>query len=340
MVPQVSPWGTVTGRCADSLTQVWANPKATRVGTELKSLVEVPPGWSMVGFDVDSQELRLAALVGDTVLGIPGCTPLGIQVLIGNKATKTDTHSVVAKEQGIARDHVKPEVYGAIYGQGLAGTIGYLASVLPGLDPQELQQLAQTFLDVFKGVRSYGQYAGGLASQAFNQLGARTQARPQKTVILGKMLSQSFDGRDFATTRLNWEVQAPGADFRDLLLVLSRWLYKQLGVEGRVLLTIHDEIRTMVREGQEVRAAWALQTAHLLAWAVTLEALGMDRIPLALAYASEIDVDTVLRKSPRDGCTTPTQPDPIPPGQSWTPSDLLTRLGQPARLGETPERPL
>lgn len=54
VLPQISPNGTVTGRCADSLWQVLANPKPKRLGTELKSMVEAPTGYSIVGGDIDS----------------------------------------------------------------------------------------------------------------------------------------------------------------------------------------------------------------------------------------------------------------------------------------------
>ena len=36
-----------------------------RVGSELKALIRAPPGYCFVGADVDSQELWIAALLGD-----------------------------------------------------------------------------------------------------------------------------------------------------------------------------------------------------------------------------------------------------------------------------------
>ena len=43
-----------------------------RVGSELKSLVQAPPGYHLVGADVDSQELWIATLLGDTRFAIHG----------------------------------------------------------------------------------------------------------------------------------------------------------------------------------------------------------------------------------------------------------------------------
>lgn len=36
-----------------------------RVGSELKAMVQVPPGYHLVGADVDSQELWIAAMLGE-----------------------------------------------------------------------------------------------------------------------------------------------------------------------------------------------------------------------------------------------------------------------------------
>lgn len=35
------------------------------MGSELKAMVQVPPGYSLVGADVDSQELWIAAVLGE-----------------------------------------------------------------------------------------------------------------------------------------------------------------------------------------------------------------------------------------------------------------------------------
>lgn len=53
-IPMMAVNGTITGRATDSIWQVLANPKATRIGTELKSKVAPFPGYSLVGADVDS----------------------------------------------------------------------------------------------------------------------------------------------------------------------------------------------------------------------------------------------------------------------------------------------
>ena len=39
--------------------------QVNRVGSELKAMVQAPPGYHIVGADVDSQELWIAAVLGD-----------------------------------------------------------------------------------------------------------------------------------------------------------------------------------------------------------------------------------------------------------------------------------
>lgn len=54
-----------------------------RVGSELKAMVQVPPGYHLVGSDVDSQELWIAAVLGEShFAGMHGETRCHIDLLI------------------------------------------------------------------------------------------------------------------------------------------------------------------------------------------------------------------------------------------------------------------
>lgn len=79
------------------------------IGTDLKSMVECPQGWCLVGADVDSQEQWIAAILGDSALGfgIAGATPFSNMLLAGSKSDHSDLHSVVAKQVNITRDKAK-----------------------------------------------------------------------------------------------------------------------------------------------------------------------------------------------------------------------------------------
>lgn len=62
----VRPWGEQeeSDRAPTwGLTSLFLQPD--RVGSELKAMVQAPPGYVLVGADVDSQELWIAAVLGD-----------------------------------------------------------------------------------------------------------------------------------------------------------------------------------------------------------------------------------------------------------------------------------
>lgn len=568
-LPRINVTGTVTRRCADNMWQIASNPKRSRIGTELKSLVEAPEGYTFVGADVASQELWIAASLGDALTGYCGATALGLMTLIGVKADKTDPHSVVAAKVGISRDLAKNILYGCvpmdtqaltrsgwktydhlqigdeilaynpetglnewtpilhltyhddavvmqselsdgwtvrstpdhrwygdirrrkgdvrfyepcvmttseivtesrilvaaraedgvgiadippnkykydwcayvlsmtsserkaflagvlvadgnwcdrqetwfitqkrgnfsdamqlamylegymvrvfrhsndvdklrfckkkrvtgqrlkhkfienqpvwcpttkfgtwvmkqgkvititgncIYGLGQKGVTDYIAKSNPLMPRSECESMAKTLLNLVKGYKSKhtGSFVGGLGSESFNVMDEIADSDNPTTPILKARMSKALAGQeDFKTTRTNWVIQSSGVDFRDLLVLYTRYCFEQLGVRGRLLLTIHDELRTIVVTEDTNKAAYALQLAHLLTRAYFTDALGLDCIPAGVAWFPEIDADKVLRKDPTADQVTPSQPEAIKPGYCIKPIDLTEYL--------------
>jgi DNA polymerase gamma 1 len=113
-----------------------------------------------------------------------------------------------------------------------------------------------------------------------------------------------------------------------MLVILTKWFYKRFGVDGRLVITIHDEIRTCVRTEHVTRAIYALQLAHLYVRAGFILAHKLDNIPAGVAWFSAVDVDsTCLRKDPRDPQVTPTQ-DALPLGYTVNAQELYIELTQ------------
>lgn len=108
IIPQVVVCGTLTRRAVEPTWMTASNAQLERIGSELRSMVQAPPGYSIVGADVDSQELWIASVLGDASFArVHGATPLGWMTISGNKASQTDMHSVTAKAIGISRNHAK-----------------------------------------------------------------------------------------------------------------------------------------------------------------------------------------------------------------------------------------
>ena len=117
-------------------------------------MVRAPPGYHMVGADVDSQELWIAAVLGDMhFTGIHGSTGIGWMTLQGSKADGTDVHSNTARTVGISRDHAKILNYGRIYGAGKPFMELLLGKFNPSLSSSEIKSKASTLYVATKGER-------------------------------------------------------------------------------------------------------------------------------------------------------------------------------------------
>ena len=115
----------------------------------------------------------------------------------------------------------------------------------------------------------------------------------------------SLSIRDLKHFRINWVVQSSAVDFLHLLLVTVEWLFREMGVRGRFVISIHDEIRYLVVSEDRYKASLALHLANLLVRCEVSAKLGLDSLPASTAFFSSVDVDTVLRKEPIADCVTP-----------------------------------
>src|SRR5229473_2469107 len=125
ILPQVITMGAVTRRVIER-TRLTASNAENRVGSELKAMVRAPPGYAIVGADVDSEELWISSVMGDAQFGIHGATALGWMTLEGTKVAGTDLHSKTASILGLSRDQAKVFNYSRIYGAGMRHAVQLL----------------------------------------------------------------------------------------------------------------------------------------------------------------------------------------------------------------------
>lgn len=93
------------------------------------------------------------------------------------------------------------------------------------------------------------------------------------------------------TSRVNWVVQSSAVDYLHLMLVAMKWLLEEFAIDGRFCISIHDEVRYLVREEDRYRAALALQITNLLTrWAGPLACrvrrAGVDQAGCDLSFTS------------------------------------------------------
>ncbi|KAJ8502499.1 hypothetical protein ONZ45_g11687 [Pleurotus djamor] len=340
IIPQVITMGTVTRRAIEKTWLTASNAKKNRVGSELKALVRAPPGYAIVGADVDSEELWISSCMGDAQFGLHGATALGWMTLEGTKAAGTDLHSKTANILGISRDQAKVFNYSRIYGAGMRHAILLLLQSNAEMLPEQAQKLAENLYASTKGKNThrtdiFGRkfWFGGTESFVFNKLEEIALSAKPETPALGcgvtHALSKEFlpsdFGADYMPSRINWVVQSSGVDYLHLLIVSMDHLIQKYDIQARYLISVHDEVRYLVKEEDKYRVALALQIANLWTRSLFAMKLGMSDLPQGVAFFSAVDVDHVLRKEVDLPCVTPSQPIPIPPGESLTIQTVLEK---------------
>ncbi|KAF8515485.1 DNA polymerase family A-domain-containing protein [Hysterangium stoloniferum] len=331
ILPQVITMGTVTRRAIEKTWLTASNAKKNRIGSELKAMVRAPEGYAIVGADVDSEELWISSCMGDAQFGLHGATAIGWMTLEGTKKAGTDLHSKTASILGISRDQAKVFNYSRIYGAGMKHAMLLLMQGNAAMLPEQAQKLAEQLYSSTKGKNTHrpdmfgGKFwYGGTESYVFNKLEQIALSDEPKTPALGcgvtyalskQYLPEKF-GADYLPSRINWVVQSSGVDYLHLLIVSMEHLLQAYNIDARYLISVHDELRYLVKEEDKYRAALALQIANLWTRSMFAYRLGMDDLPQGVAFFSAVDVDKVLRKEVDMACVTPSQPIPIPPGET------------------------
>ncbi|KAK9467116.1 DNA polymerase family A-domain-containing protein [Lipomyces arxii] len=337
ILPTIIPMGTITRRAVEATWLTASNAKKNRVGSELKSMVCAPDGYKFVGADVDSEELWIASLVGDSQFGIHGGTAIGWMTLEGTKALSTDLHSRTADILKITRNDAKVFNYGRIYGAGLKFAIQLLRKFNPTITDAEATKVATQLYQSTKGAkvkraskafRRGPFWYGGTESLMFNKLEEIADQHVPRTPVLGcaiteALMSENLERSAFMTSRINWAIQSSGVDYLHLMIVSMNYLIEKFKLDARLCITLHDEMRYLVKDKDAYKVAMALQVSNIWTRAMFCEQLGIHDIPQSCAFFSAVDIDTVIRKEVDVPCVTPSHPNAIPPGQSLDIAKLL-----------------
>lgn len=337
ILPWALPMGTITRRAAESTWLVAANPKPNRIGSELKAMVTAPPGYAIVGADVDSEEIWIASLLGDAQFRLHGGSALGFMNLEGTKNDKTDVHSKTAEMLGISRDSAKIFNYGRIYGASAKFAALLLRQLNPTFTVVAATQIANDLYAATKGRRTSGKgiydrkfWRGGTESFMFNKLEELVEQEAPRTPVLAAGITQALmrkylNNNGFLPSRINWAIQSSGVDYLHLLIVSMDYLIRRYNLDARLVITVHDEIRYLAKEEDKYRVAMALQVANVWTQAMFSQQMGIDDLPQKVAYLSAVDIDHVLRKTTDMPCVTPSHLESIPSGESLDITALLEK---------------
>ncbi|PIO64428.1 hypothetical protein TELCIR_13943 [Teladorsagia circumcincta] len=181
-------------------------------------------------------------------------------------------------------------------------------------------------------------FNGGYESATFNYLEMQTHRDVLRTPVLDCRLSDSLSAlpketpdRWSFTARykrsvMNWLVQSSAVDFLHLLLVCMEWLCREYDIRARFVISIHDEVRYLCPEEDAPRLALALMLSNMYVRSFISSKLGIEQLPSSVAFFSQVDCDTVLRKEVHIPCFN-ADGSPVPEGVTWTIDDVLKLTG-------------
>ncbi|CCH61299.1 hypothetical protein TBLA_0E02450 [Henningerozyma blattae CBS 6284] len=342
IVPKLITMGTVTRRAVENTWLTASNAKNNRIGSELKAMISAPTGYSFVGADVDSEELWIASLVGDSVFKLHGGTAIGWMCLEGTKNEGTDLHTKTAEILGCTRNEAKVFNYGRIYGAGVRFASQLLKNFNPNLSPGDCSAIAKKLYESTKGkIKRNNKFKfpkfwyGGSESILFNQLEQIAEQPYPRTPVLGCGITKSLQkgnlnaNNSYLPSRINWCIQSSGVDYLHLLVCSMDYLIQRYQLKARLCITIHDEIRYLVKEEDKYKVAMALQISNLWTRSIFCEQMGIYDLPQNCAFFTAIDIDHILRKEVDMDCVTPSNQDPLLPfGESLDIYKLLEKIGK------------
>ncbi|TFH84681.1 hypothetical protein EQG41_21145, partial [Billgrantia azerbaijanica] len=152
-----------------------------------------------------------------------------------------------------------------------------------------------THTDEFFGAKFW---FGGTESYVFNKLESIALSDNPKTPALDcgvtNALTKKFLGKvdfgngrlseEYMPSRINWVVQSSGVDYLHLLITAMEWMLQKYSIDARFMLSVHDEVRYLVKDEDRYRAALALQIANIWTRALFAFKLQMDDLPLGCAF--------------------------------------------------------
>lgn len=338
-LPEIIPSGTVTGRSTGALAVVMTNTSPKRSGSEMKLWFGVEKGHVKISADYSGQESEIFTAHIDAQEGHSGLNVYSCIVHAGKQSNKTDIHNVVAKMLSatapvtIERKLAKNMNFA---NQFFCGSEKLALMVYIGLNGSlpmdQCLEVANAFQEQTRGKIDYGRYFDGMASIGFNRLKEMAKEPGQYCRLTYRPISAPLDAKNACwvneegkkinselTTRANYSIQGTGQGLIDICMIVCRILGNEFNVPFNPGIVIHDEFHadTLEETGQDF--AWIFQVAHFFSKALMYERFGVNNMPINKMWFESVEVDTFLRKTPKDAGVTPSNSIPYP--HLWFPND-------------------
>lgn len=333
IVPQTIPHNTATNRAGEHLWLTVPDPKPEKIGTEVKTRVQVKPPYVFVSSDYDGQESVIASVFADAHYGIAGSTQFSHSILAGSKEDGTDMHSMTAKRIGISRTIAKNCNYGMLFGSGVKTLAATIRKGNKSIPIPQAEEMAKKLISAKKGQKPSKDstiLVGGSDSHAYNEMARIANSDIPLNPLSRTRMSTAFRPqvvrKDFFTMRNNWVIQSTGSALLHAFLTGMAYLTRKYGVEARFCMSVHDSILYMCKESDADTVSALYQVAHAWSWAWLRYNYGIYEMPHANAWFSSIEVDSIFRKSATASTITVSQTVQEPHGRAHTITSLVPVL--------------
>ena len=330
IVPSAVPHNTSTNRAGENLWLTVPDPKYYKIGSEIKTRVQAPPGYVFVQSDFDAQEAVIASIFADSYYKVAGSNQLSHSILAGSKEEGSDMHSMTAKSIGISRDVAKGCNYAMMYGCGaktLANTIRRGNKTIPMSKAIEMGRLLISIKKGQKASPNSDVLIDGSDSYAYNVMTKLAKTLVPINPLSGTKMSTAFRpanvGTEFWTMRNNWCIQSTGSAMLHGFITAMAHLAKTQNINAKFCMAVHDSVLYMCPESQAMEVAKMFQVAHVWCWAWLRYNFGIYEMPTSNAWLSSVEIDKIFRKSAHSSTITVSQSIKEPDGKSYTMSDLI-----------------
>lgn len=333
IIPAAVPMNTASNRSGENLWLTSCSPDKNKIGTEIKSRVQVKSPYAFVGSDYDAQESVIGSCYGDTVYKIAGSTQFGHAVLAGSKSDGTDMHSVTARTIGIPRSAAKGANYALLFGSGKNTLASTIRKGNKSITQKDALALAKKLIEFKKGRKlshNSPNLVGGSDSFIYNYMAKVANSPVPVNPLSGTKMSTAFRpesaGSDFQTLRMNWGIQSTGSALLHAFLTGMNHLLRRYNIQARFSMSIHDSILYLCKEEDAKTVAALYQVAHLWSWAWLRYNLGIIDMPTCNAWFSSVEVDKYFRKCATESTVTISQPVEAPHGEEYNIGSLTETL--------------
>jgi DNA polymerase-1 len=225
--------GSVTGRLASSDPNLQNIPIRTELGREIRRAFIAAPGHALLSVDYSQIELRIVAHISED------------KAMIAAFLDDQDIHAATAAAvEGVAIEEVTPNMrrhakainFGLIYGMSPFGL-----TRTTDLTLAEAENFVKSYFERFPGVKTY---LDGVRQQVVEDgyvstLLGRRRYFPQLT--RGATVSEVARARALREA-INAPIQGTAADIIKLAMLHLPPALEKAGLDGRMLLQVHDEL--------------------------------------------------------------------------------------------------